>query len=98
MDAAPYMYEKIHERRVTMKKTALALATLVALSGAAFADETAKTTSTPTACVETTLKAKLDCTATGSVEKAYPTDSGKTDANGPRLGIDVNPWIMPSTF
>ena len=82
-----------------MKKTALALATLVALSGAAFAGETAnKTTTAPAACVETRLKAKVDCAATGSVEKASPAQSGKADAKGPRLGIDVNPWIMPSTF
>jgi hypothetical protein len=79
-----------------MKKTALALATLVALSGAAFAGESHKTGAAPAACAETTLKAKIDCTATGSVEK--PADSGKADAKRPRLGIDVNPWIMPSTF
>jgi hypothetical protein len=79
-----------------MKKTALALAALVALSGAAFAGETHKTATTPGACIETTLKGKIDCTATGSVEK--PDDSGKAATKGPRLGIDINPWIMPPTF
>jgi hypothetical protein len=76
-----------------MKKTALALAALVALTGAAFAGENTRKAPAPAACAETTLKAKVDCTATGSVEK--PADSGKTDAKGPRLGIDVNPWIAP---
>jgi hypothetical protein len=80
-----------------MKTTALALATLVALSGAAFAGENAKTSTAPAACTQT-LKAKVDCTATGSVEKSRPADSGKADQKGPRLGIDVNPWILPSTF
>jgi hypothetical protein len=89
------MYEEFHERRVTMKTTALAFAALVALSGAAFAGEAAKTSTAPAACTQA-LKAKVDCTATGSVEKAQNT--GKADAKGPRLGIDVNPWIMPSTF
>jgi hypothetical protein len=80
-----------------MKTTALAFAALVALSGAAFAGEAAKTSTAPAACTQA-LKAKVDCTATGSVEKASPVESGKADAKGPRLGIDVNPWIMPSTF
>jgi hypothetical protein len=79
-----------------MKTPALALAALVALSGAAFAGETAKKAPAPAACVETTLKGKIDCTATGSVEK--PADSAKAATKGPRLGIDINPWIMPSTF
>jgi hypothetical protein len=79
-----------------MKKTALALATLVALSGAAFAGESHKAGAAPAACADTTLKAGIDCTATGSVEK--PADSGKAAAKGPRLGIDINPWIMPGTF
>lgn len=79
-----------------MKKTALALATFVALSGAAFAGETTGKAPAPAACVETTLKAKVDCTMTGSVEK--PANSGKAATTGPRLGIDINPWIMPSTF
>jgi hypothetical protein len=81
-----------------MKKTALALAALVALSGAAFAGETHQTVAAPAACAETSLKADVDCTPTGSVEKAYPAKSGKADAKGPRLGIDVNPWVLPSTF
>lgn len=81
-----------------MKKTALALAALIALTGAAFAGETHKKAPAPAACVETTLKAKVDCTATGSVEKGAPADSGKAAPKGPRLGIDVNPWIMPSAF
>jgi hypothetical protein len=81
-----------------MKNTALALAALLALSGSAFAGEAAKANAAPAACAETTLKAKLDCKATGSIEKARPhAASVKADAK-PRLGIDIDPWIMPSTF
>ncbi|PLP57087.1 DUF680 domain-containing protein [Mesorhizobium loti] len=72
-----------------MKTTALALATLVALSGAAFAGETVKTHA-PATHVETTVKGKVDYTSTGSIEQA----SGKT--NGPRLGLDGSPWTMPA--
>lgn len=79
-----------------MKKTALALATLVALSGAALAGESHKTGAAPAICADTTLKGKVDCTATGSVEK--PADSGKAATKSPRLGIDINPWIIPGTF
>jgi len=35
---------------------------------------------------------KLDCTATGSVEKA---DAAKTQTKTPKLGIDVSPWFVP---
>lgn len=71
-----------------MKTTALALAALVALSGAAFAGEAVKTHA-PASQAETTAKGKLDYASTGSIEQ------GKT-GNGPRLGVDVSPWIMPS--
>lgn len=71
-----------------MKTTALALAALVALSGTAFAGETVKTHA-PNTRVETTVKSKLDYSSTGSIEQ------GKT-TNGPRLGVDVSPWTMPT--
>ncbi|RWK41970.1 MAG: hypothetical protein EOR46_14385 [Mesorhizobium sp.] len=42
---------------------------------------------------------KLDCGATGSVEKAgAATHKGSTEHKDPRLGIDIDPWIVPSAF
>ncbi|MEI9402884.1 DUF680 domain-containing protein [Mesorhizobium argentiipisi] len=77
-----------------MKKTIPALATVLAFSGAAFAGagHPAKHASA-TACAQANANVVLDCTATGSVEKA---DTAKTQTTkGPRLGIDVNPWFVP---
>ncbi|ANT53487.1 DUF680 domain-containing protein [Mesorhizobium amorphae] len=80
-----------------MKKTILTLAAVLAFSGVAFAGSTQPTKQAPaTACVHTKTNVKLDCGTTGSVEK---TGATKTDAaKGPRLGIEINPWIVPSTF
>ncbi|CAN7376969.1 DUF680 domain-containing protein [Mesorhizobium amorphae] len=80
-----------------MKKTILTLAAVLAFSGAAFAGSTQPTKQAPvTACVHAKTNVKLDCGTTGSVEK---TGAAKTDAaKGPRLGIEINPWIVPSTF
>ncbi|SFO15782.1 Protein of unknown function [Mesorhizobium sp. NFR06] len=76
-----------------MKKTILALATVLAFSGAAFAGANQPVKHTPAACAQTHTNVTLDCTATGSVEKA---DASKTQATkGPRLGIDVSPWFVP---
>jgi hypothetical protein len=85
-------------RRQTMKKTILALAAVLAFSGAAFAGQNQPGKQAPAAaCVDTNVK--LDCGATGSVEKAgTTTHKGSTENKGPRLGIDINPWIVPSTF
>ncbi len=47
------------------------------------------------ACADTSI----DCGATGSVEKAgAATHKDSTESKGPRLGIDIDPWIVPSTF
>ncbi|TPN80613.1 DUF680 domain-containing protein [Mesorhizobium sp. CU2] len=74
-----------------MKKTILTLAAVLAFSGAAFAGANQPAKHAPTACAQANVA--LDCTATGSVEKA---DAAKTDtAKGARLGIDVNPWFVP---
>lgn len=79
-----------------MKKTVLALASVLAFSGAAFACAKQPLAA---ACTHTNANVKLDCGATGSVEKAgAATKAGSAEGKGPRLGIDVNPWIMPSTF
>ena len=77
-----------------MNKTLLTLAAVLALSGSAFAgSNNSSTKHAPAAtCVSTTTNAKLDCATTGSVEKS------DVKAKGPRLGIEINPWIVPSTF
>lgn len=77
-----------------MNKILLALATVLAVSGSAFAatsNHSAKQAPAAT-CVDTTTNAKLDCSVTGSVEKP------DAKAKGPRLGIEIDPWIVPSTF
>ncbi|ESX13450.1 DUF680 domain-containing protein [Mesorhizobium sp. M0179] len=77
-----------------MNKTLLALTAVLALSGSAFAaNNTHSIKQAPAAtCVDTTTNAKLDCAVTGSVEKS------DVKPKSPRLGIEINPWIVPSTF
>ena len=75
-----------------MKKTILTLAAVLAFSGAAFAGAHQPAKHAPVACVQTNTNVVLDCTATGSVEKA---DTAKTQTKSPRLGIDVSPWFVP---
>ena len=74
-----------------MKKTILTLAAVLAFSGAAFAGSNQPVKHAPAACAQANVV--LDCTATGSVEKADATKN--ETAKGPRLGIDVNPWFVP---
>ncbi|CCV16139.1 DUF680 domain-containing protein [Mesorhizobium sp. STM 4661] len=83
-----------------MKKTVLTLAAVLAFSGAAFAGTSQPAKQTPAAaCIHTNANVKLDCGATGSVEKTgVATKTGSVDGKGPKLGIDINPWIVPSTF
>ncbi|AID32398.1 opacity protein-like surface antigen [Mesorhizobium sp. USDA 4775] len=82
-----------------MKKTLLALAAVVALSGSAFAAGTTQPVKhLPAAtCVDTKTNVKLDCASTGSVEKKG-TAENIAEGKGPRLGISINPWILPSAF
>lgn len=78
-----------------MKKAILTLAAVLAFSGAAFAGTSQPSKHVPAAvCVDTKTNVKLDCSATGSVEKS----DAKADSKGPRLGIEINPWIVPSSF
>lgn len=67
-----------------MRKTALTIAALFALTGAALAEN-------PNAGAPASEKAPvaLDMTKTGSVR-----DSGSTEAPKPRLGYDGNPWFV----
>ena len=87
-----YVTSYMYELETEMKKTILALAAVLAFSGAAFAGTHQPTKHASAACVQTNSNVVLDCTATGSVEKA---DAGKTQTKGPRLGIDVSPWFVP---
>ncbi len=81
-----------------MKKTVLAIAALAAFTGAAFAGEPVQTQQ-PAACVQTNANVKLDCVSTGSVEaKHSAVNTGSAENKGPRLGIEVNPWVMPGSF
>lgn len=82
-----------------MKKTILTLAAVLALSGSAFAaNTTQQIKQAPAAtCVDSRTHAKLDCASTGSVEKQGATEN-TTAGKGPRLGISINPWIVPSAF
>lgn len=86
-----------------MKKTVLAIAALAAFTGAAFAGEPVQTTQ-PNACIQSNANVKqadvkLDCVSTGSVEARHSAvNPGSAEAKTPRLGIEVNPWIMPSSF
>ncbi|RTM06575.1 MAG: DUF680 domain-containing protein [Hyphomicrobiales bacterium] len=75
-----------------MKKTILTLAAVLAFSGAAFAGASQPAKHAPAACAQTNANVALDCTATGSVEKA---DTTKTQPKSPKLGIDVSPWFVP---
>ncbi|OBQ78067.1 MULTISPECIES: DUF680 domain-containing protein [unclassified Mesorhizobium] len=76
-----------------MKKTILALAAVLSLSGAACAGGSQPAKHAPAACTQTHTNQALDCAATGSVEK---TDAANIQTNkSPRLGIDVNPWFVP---
>ncbi|SJM34916.1 DUF680 domain-containing protein [Mesorhizobium delmotii] len=79
-----------------MKKPIFALVAVLAFSGAAFAGES-QPGKQAAACADTNIE--LDCSATGSVEKSgSATRNGSTENKDPRLGIDINPWIVPSTF
>ncbi|WP_214472051.1 DUF680 domain-containing protein [Mesorhizobium sp. dw_380] len=83
-----------------MKKTVLTLAAILALSGSAFAaaSATQPVKHVPAAtCVDTKTNVKLDCASTGSVEKKG-TSENTAEGKGPRLGISINPWIVPSAF
>jgi hypothetical protein len=77
-----------------MNKTLLALAAVLALSGSAFAagDNHSPKQAPAATCINTTTHAKLDYGVTGSVEKS------DVKAKGPRVGIEIDPWIVPSTF
>lgn len=80
-----------------MKRTALALAAVIAATGLATAkDAHVSKPHAPAACIETSQK--LDCGTTASISRdpnGAPVTTSATKAQ-PRLGIDVNPWIVPT--
>ncbi|PWK71756.1 DUF680 domain-containing protein [Aminobacter sp. AP02] len=79
-----------------MRRTILALAAMLATSGLAMAKDTHNTAPVPTGCSATMSKQKVDCATTGSIKQrsAVPTKDGET----PRLGFDMNPWIVPPYY
>ncbi|MDH4988126.1 DUF680 domain-containing protein [Aminobacter anthyllidis] len=80
-----------------MRRTILALAALAATSGFAMANDTHKTTHAPVACSQTISGQKLDCGSTGSIkDDKGPQTTNSINAEKPRIGIDVNPWIVPT--
>lgn len=81
-----------------MKRTVLALATVIAATGFAMAKDAHVTApKAPAACTQTVSGAKVDCSSTGSVSKDKPpVTTNSIGAEKPRLGIDIDPWIMPS--
>lgn len=83
-----------------MKTPIITLAVILAFAGAAFAGTTQPAKHTKTAaCVETKGNVKLDCGVTGSLDKqSATTRTRSTEGKGPRLGISINPWIMPGNF
>ncbi|MER9946954.1 DUF680 domain-containing protein [Mesorhizobium sp. M0047] len=82
-----------------MKKTLFTLAAVLALSGSAFAASAPHMVkhASATTCVDTKTDVKLDCASTGSVEKKGATEN-TAEGKGPRLGISIDPWIVPSSF
>jgi predicted lipoprotein with Yx(FWY)xxD motif len=95
------MYENHSTRKpeTDMKNTLLTLAAVLALSGSAFAagsTHPVKQAHNPV-CVDAKTHVKLDCASTGSVEKESATQK-PADGHDPRLGISIDPWILPSTF
>jgi hypothetical protein len=82
-----------------MEKTLLTAAAVLALSGSAFAANTTHPVkhATVAACVDTKTNVKLDCASTGSVEKKGATEN-TAQGKGPRLGISIDPWMVPSSF
>ncbi|WP_315925293.1 DUF680 domain-containing protein [Mesorhizobium sp. SP-1A] len=82
-----------------MRKIALALAALTALSGSASACGHAKAVQAQAPATCTHNSVKLDCKSTGTIAPAGIKAPGDREAAGkPRLGIDINPWVMPSGF
>ncbi|KRB21676.1 hypothetical protein ASD99_05310 [Mesorhizobium sp. Root695] len=82
-----------------MEKTLLTAAAVLALSGSAFAANTTHPVkhAPVAACVDTKTNVKLDCASTGSVEKKGATEN-TAQGKGPRLGISIDPWMVPSSF
>lgn len=85
-----------------MKTSALALAVLLAASGAAFAGDDAAAIKAGTAQRADT-KIELDHRSTGSVKRVvqpeasldHNAEQGMTPGSK-KLGFDVSPWMMPT--
>ena len=72
-----------------MKKTALALATVLTLTGAAFAENPNLGTSQTQQTQTQPLPGTLDLNSTGSIH-----DTSAETSNKPRLGYEGSPWFI----
>lgn len=89
-----------------MKTSALVLAALLATAGGAFAGDSVADLKFPQTTQATTQeKIVLDHRATGSVKpvlKAQPqlghTSDRALSKTDKSFGIDVSPWMMPTTY
>ena len=79
-----------------MRRTILALAAVLTTSGLAMAKDTHKTAPAPAGCNATMSKQKVDCGTTGSIKE--PSPSVTKGSETPRLGFDMNPWIVPPYY
>ncbi|MEJ6782271.1 DUF680 domain-containing protein [Aminobacter sp. Piv2-1] len=79
-----------------MRRTVLALAAMLAATGMVTAkDARTPKPQAPAACSD--KGQKLDCTPTGSIKDRGPQTTNSIDApQKPRMGIDINPWIVPT--
>ncbi|MEO5326357.1 DUF680 domain-containing protein [Mesorhizobium sp. CC13] len=79
-----------------MRRTVLALAAMLAATGMVTAkDARTPRPQAPAACSDNGQK--LDCTPTGSIKDRGPHTTDSISApQTPRMGIDVNPWIVPT--
>ncbi|MBZ9677467.1 DUF680 domain-containing protein [Mesorhizobium sp. ES1-1] len=81
-----------------MKYTLLTLAAVLALSSSAFAANSTHPVKEHTPiCVDAKTHVELDCAPTGSLKKERAVQR-PAESKEPRLGISIDPWILPSTF
>lgn len=89
MHAIEYMYEN-KSRRKTMKATLIALATVIGLSGGAFAMDNADK-GTPAPVAPKTDVVTTNSTNQGTHNVSVPVKEGYAS----KAGIDVNPNFLP---
>ena len=82
-----------------MKRIVLTLAAALVFSGAAFAGTVHSKHAPGRTCVDVRTNVELDCRGTGSIGKdGGAVDQGWTNKDGSRVGIAIDPWIVPNIF